>query len=234
MNGVNSIIAFFEEWKAKHSYFWHDDPRRFIQGFVDTQNNLMSEDFAAVEEIWYSATDEEVEQAKTLFKGLLQVMPPRLPGELVYILAFLGDQAHGAHLTLLGPTIFPDEESCFSFFSEVREISENTQTLKVTITDEDTFKSLSGKDVSVSRIENTEAIKELHRKLVEKAKSLGGTLVASDQALDGFSPHISLSEGKVFSIGETFELERIAFSIHPGAKLNITASEVKGNFRLRD
>ncbi len=234
MSGVNSVVSFFEEWKAKHNYLWHDDPKRFIRGFLDTESNLMSEDFAPVEQVWENASEQEVAQAKALFKSLLEVIPARLPGELVYILSFLKDGEHGAHLTLLGPVLFPSEELCFKFLGEVRELSENTGKLQVKLTETDIFKSVSGKDVAVYRVEPTEPIRALHESLKERALALGGTLVVNEHASGGYSPHVSNSHELKLSIGDEFELGRIAFSVHPGAKLNISASEVKGNFRLRD
>lgn len=217
---TESIITDFHKWTQTHSYLWNDDPRGFITSYREKVFPTLAEN-EAIQKVWSEATDEEIAFAEAHFDSLLEAIPPRPQGELVYVMSFLGDEEVGGHVTLLGPTLFRDHEAIEEFMAAAQDFVADTNKLKLEIGETITVTSHSGFEREVHLVRSCIELDIVHRGLVGLAELYGGRLMEPDFSKDGFMAHLTHLPDCELEDDDLIELKRVAVSLHPGARINV-------------
>lgn len=230
----NSIINDFQNWTKTHSHWWADNPRGFIQNYLTEREPLDDAEPGEIEAVWAAATEAEREQAEAHFKSLLDVIPPRPTGDLLYVLSFLGDEDKGSHITLLGPTYFPEEDSFINFLKAAEDFVPDLKPVELTLGETVTIQNSSGLDREVHLIESSDELQLIHQGLVGLAEFYGGVLLEASFANEAFMPHLTHVGSCEFDDQETITLKRLSISMHPGARVNVPQAYSLASFELQE
>jgi hypothetical protein len=229
---TSTIINDFHKWTQVHSYWWNDDPRHFITSYLERQSLFTEEQLAECAAVWEAADATERELAGAHLNSLLEAIPPRPAGELIYVMSFLGDEDAGSHVTLLGPTLFRDDESLDNFVTAAEEFITDSFALELAVTETVTVISHSGKEREVHLVDRTPELEIIHGGLVGLAELYGGVLLESHFAKAAYMPHLTHLEGCELQDSDVVELKRAAVSIHPGARINVQHAQLLGSFNF--
>lgn len=208
----NPLVTHFTRLTKRHAFEWHDDPRKFIDEFlVDNSAPVFT-------------TAHEQDEFKSLLKELKKAFPPRPPGHLLYIMGFIPIKNSKLHITFLGPTTFAKMYQFNEFLLSVKAITQQTHELFVEVNDEIEFLSDAQEPKRVHTLKDNRALERFHIALVKAALSCDGELQEPSFAEAGYLPHITHLPKCKIDTGDTFVIDRITISHHPGARLNVSSA----------
>ena len=223
---MNKIIQEFTRLSEDKAFWWQDDPRDFIKRFLDGEDQMLPSELSEFGRAWSKADEDDRVQAKSHLRNLLSVLPQRNRGELIFIMGYLKQKENSAHVTLLGPAVFPSDEVLQSFISSVKETSLGGK-LQLRL----------GSPVSLKNDREGFAVEspnvgELHVTLLAAAK-IHGAFFPEEQFTGGsYFPHVT-DHGYGLASGDEFTVDRLSISLHPGARINIPHAYEIASLRLR-
>lgn len=223
---TNKILEAFVKQTLEDQFFFHDNPRGFIESFLDEQESY--------ESAWAKGSDDEQLEAEAVLKLWHSTLSRRTPGELVYVMSFLDAAAAGAHLTLLGPTYFPTRDALNSFVEAASSFSEDAKELNLVVEEELSLAgSQIGLELVVHPVEVTNDLKMIHDGLRMLAQLHGGNLLEPHFADKGFLPHITHDRACQLKKGDIISISDMSITLHPGAKLNIKHAKTLARIAFR-
>lgn len=218
---TNPIIQDFQKWTKIHSYWWIDDPYDFIKTYLEARDPLDPKELVEIEDTWASADKDDYVQAEEHLTSLLEALPKRPAGELIFMMTFLNGENEGAHVTLLGPTFFPSLEAVANFTKAAEDFIADMPTLTLTIGESESFTTFTGAVREVHLLEHSNELNMVHNGLVGLAGLYEGRLIESSFAGEGFRPHVTHDENCALESGSNVKLSRVNISLHPGARINV-------------
>lgn len=205
---TNPFIEEFQGLITASEYEWQDRPKQFISDYLATLNHEM----LVVESAELHA--DYVEFVNFL-QAVQDTIPERTYGELLYVVAFLEEGKHN-HVTLLGPTYFPDLSDVDDFIQAAGEFAEETRSLHVTL-QEPMLLTKDSDSFTVRPLVITQELQQVHAGLAGLAELYNGLLAQPEYAHENFLPHITEVETLT---DESAVLQSLTFSLHPGARIN--------------
>lgn len=223
---MNKILEEFTRLAEENNAWWQDDPRDFIKRFLDGEDQLLPSQLSEFGRAWGKSDPDDKVQAKELLSKLLSTIPPREPGELIFIMGYLNSERDTSHVTLLGPAVFSSEESLQNFVAFVKE-TVSVGKLDIKLGEPCELKAgRRGFKVESSTIRN------LHEQLLNAAKIYGAFLPEEHYTGDTYLPHVT-DHDYGLEFGDEFSVERLSISLHPGARVNTANAYEIANLRLR-
>lgn len=198
-----------------------------MRHFLDARTEILPAELGEFERAWQELEEEHKELAVEHFQKLLEVLPKRPRGELIYVMGYLNKPLDDSHVTILGPVIFPGVNELNNFISQAQEITEETKSLQVRLGEP---KELKKDKYGFSLIE-AEPIMKLHRQLYDIAKRLEGFLPEEHFAFENYFPHVTDSDYGLRA-GDEFSIDELSISLHPGARINVAQAYEIANFKL--
>lgn len=223
---MNKIIQEFTRLTEEKEFWWQDDPRDFIKRFLDGESQMLPSELSEFGRAWTGADQEDIAQAKEHLRNLLSVLPQRNHGELIFIMGYLKQKENSAHVTLLGPAIFPSDEALQSFISSLKENSIGEK-LHLRLGAPVALKS----DREGFAVEST-TVGELHVALLAAARIHGAVFPEEHFTGSSYFPHVT-DHGFGLESGDEFTVDRLSISLHPGARINIPHAYEIASLRLQ-
>lgn len=224
---MKALLEEFNRLTKEKSSWWQDDPKDFIQRFLDGRTQILPSELSDFGRAWRLASEHEEQLFEEHLRQLHRVMADRPEGELVYLMAYLRPGQDSSHVTLLGPVLFPNTEILRLFTVELKELLRRQEQFAVTLGD---ATQLKGGRLGF-QLQLSGHLTELHLRLYELAKSFGAVLPEEHYAGEHYHPHVT-DHGYGLAIGDSFAVKRVSLSLHPGARINIPHAYEIANLSL--